>query len=272
MATDLKARVENKVANVAKKPETVKEYIQAMQPQIEKALPKMISVDRFTRIALTAVSSTPALAGCDPMSFVGALMQSAALGLEPNTPMGQSYLIPFRNTKKGIVECTFQIGYKGLIELAHRSGEMQSIEARCVYENDDFEFEYGLNGKLEHKPAMQNRGELIAVYATYHLVNGGYGFEVMSVDDIKAHAKKFSKTSGFGPWVDNFEEMARKTVLKKLLKYAPLKVEVAQALTADGGVTRDIQDDMTIVPVEYIENDISEIEAETVVAEPESKA
>jgi len=253
MATDLKARVENKVANVTKQPETVKEYIAAMQPQIEKALPKMISVDRFTRIALTAVSSTPALAKCDPMSFVGALMTSAQLGLEPNTPLGQAYLIPFKNNKKGITECTFQLGYKGLIELAHRSGEMQSIEARCVYENDDFEFEYGLHGKLEHKPAMKDRGDLIAVYATYHLVNGGYGFEVMSVDDVKAHARKFSKTSGFGPWVDNFDEMAKKTVLKKLLKYAPLKIEVMQAVAQDGTIKKDVDEDITIVPVEYAE-------------------
>lgn len=272
MANDLKSRVENKVASVEKKqPQTVKDWITAMEPQIAKALPKMVSAERFTRIALTAVSANPALAACDPMSFLGALMTSAQLGLEPNTPLGQAYLIPFKNNKKGITEATFQLGFKGLVELAHRSGEMQSIEARVVYANDDFEFEYGLSGKLEHKPAMVNRGEMIAVYAVYHLKNGGFGFEVMSVEDVRNHAKKFSKTSGFGPWVDNFEEMAKKTVLKKVLKYAPLKIEEAQqAMASDESVKAELSDDMSLVTPTYIDIDTEEITAQVDLPTPQT--
>ncbi|NCC91426.1 MAG: recombinase RecT, partial [Spirochaetia bacterium] len=95
-----------------KEPQTLKDFVIAMQDQIAKALPSVITAERFTRIALTALSSNPKLAECDRNSFLGGLMQAAQLGLEPNTPLGQAYLIPFRNKKKGITECQFQIGYK----------------------------------------------------------------------------------------------------------------------------------------------------------------
>lgn len=193
-----------------KQPNSIKEWIVAMKPQIEAALPSVITAERFTRMALTAVSSNPQLAQCTPASFMGAMMQAAQLGLEPNTPLGQAYLIPFRN--KGQLEVQYQTGYKGLIELAHRSGEFKNIEARVVYENDDFQFEYGLEPKLYHKPVMVNRGEVIAYYAVYTLVNGGFGFEVMSIEDIKNHAKQYSKaySSGYSPWKTSFDEMAKK--------------------------------------------------------------
>ena len=187
-----------------KKPQTLKEWTQAMLPQIAKALPAVITPERFTRIALTALSSNPKLAECDRNSFLGALMQAAQLGLEPNTPLGQAYLIPFKNKKRGIVECQFQVGYKGLIDLAYRSGEVTTVQAYCAYENDEFNYELGLEPVLVHKPAIRDRGELQYVYAIFKLKNGGYGFEVMSVDDIHQHAKKYSQaySSSFSPWED----------------------------------------------------------------------
>ena len=101
-------------------PKTIREYIKTMEPEIAKALPSVITPERFTRITLSALSTTPKLAECSPKSFLGAMMTAAQLGVEPNTPLGQAYLIPFRN--KGVLECQFQLGYKGLIDLAYRSG------------------------------------------------------------------------------------------------------------------------------------------------------
>ena len=189
---------------------SIKEWIVAMKPQIEKALPSVITPDRFTRMALTAVAQNPKLGECSPASFCGAMLQAAQLGLEPNTPLGQAYLIPFMN--KGKMEAEFQLGYKGMIDLAHRSGEFKSIEARVVYENDDFDFEYGLDGTIHHKPALQDRGNPIAYYAVYKLVNGGYGFEVMSKEDIDVHARKYSRAfnSSFSPWKTAYDQMAMK--------------------------------------------------------------
>lgn len=216
-----------------KAPMTLKDYVMSMESQIAKALPSVITPERFTRIALTALSSNPALAQCDRNSFLGGLMQAAQLGLEPNTPLGQAYLIPFKNNKKGIVECQFQIGYKGLIDLAYRSGEMASIYAHAVYEHDEFSFEYGLEQKLVHKPAMKNRGAVVAYYAVFKLKNGGYGFAVSSVEDITKHAKKYSQAfdSSYSPWKTEFDEMAKKTAIKAVLKYAPIKTEFVMAAT-----------------------------------------
>lgn len=237
-----------------KQPSTIKEYIMAYQSQIAKALPSVMTPERFTRIALSAVSNTPKLAECTPNSFVAALMNAAQLGLEPNTPLGQAYLIPFRNNKKNITECQFQIGYKGLIDLAYRSGDVRTVQAHIVYENDKFEFEYGLEPQLKHIPAKENRGDAVWVYAVFKLVNGGEGFEVMSMEDVRAHARKYSKAYSSGPWQTNFDEMAKKTIIKRVLKYAPMKTEFVRGTVADETVSRidlDADDETPIIQPDY---------------------
>lgn len=245
--------------SVAKKqPQTIKDYINAMSGEIAKALPQVMTPERFTRIALSAVSNTPKLGNCTPQSFLGAMMNAAQLGLEPNTPLGQAYLIPFENRKKGVTECQFQIGYKGLIDLAYRSGEVKMIDAQTVYENDEFEYELGMDPVLKHKPARTNRGNPIYFYATFKLTNGGQGFQVMSIEDVQTHAKKYSKTYNNGPWQTNFEEMAKKTVLKKLLKYAPLKTEFVKQVTSDETIKTSISDHMEDVPNEYMDVEYEE--------------
>lgn len=228
-----------------KKPATIKDYIVAMQSQITKALPSVITPERFTRIVLTAVSNNPQLASCTPKSFLGAMMQAAQLGLEPNTPLGQAYLIPYRN--KGVLEAQFQIGFKGLIDMAYRSGEITDISAHAVYENDEFEFEYGLTPKLVHKPVLKDRGRIILYYGVYHTKSGGHGFEVMSVEDVEEHRKKYSQagSSKYSPWNTNFDSMAKKTVLKRLLKYAPIKTEFARGISADETIKSNISENMT---------------------------
>jgi recombination protein RecT len=206
-----------------KKVTTIKDYVKLYEGEIARALPQVITPERFSRMVTTAITQTPKLAECTPQSFVGSMLTAAQLGLEPNTPLGQAYLIPYKN--KGVMTCQFQLGYKGLIDLVHRSGEIKSIEARVVHKNDVFEYELGLEPKLVHKPAATDRGEAIWYYAIYHLKNGGYAFEVMSREDVEQHARKYSKSFGTGPWQTEFDEMAKKTVLKKVLKYAPLKTD-----------------------------------------------
>ena len=242
-------------------PKNIKQWITAMQPQVEKALPSVITPERFTRMALTAVSMNPDLGACTPESFCGAMMQAAQLGLEPNTPLGQAYLIPYNNSRKGTKEAQFQLGYRGMIELAHRSGQFKNIEAHEVCENDDFDYEYGLEPKLHHKPALGDRGKVIAYYAVYTLVNGGYGFEVMSREDVAAHRAKYSKAR-HSPWDTEFDAMAKKTVIKKALKYAPISVEFARGMAADGTIKTELSEDMVDMPAEPIEAEVVDDQAE----------
>lgn len=232
---------------------TIKDYLKAYEGEFAKALPSVLTPERFTRMALTALTKTPKLAECSPASFMAAMLEAAQLGLEPNTPLGQAYLIPYGKS------CQFQIGYKGLIDLAHRSEELKSIEAHAVYENDEFDFEFGLAPKLVHKPAMKDRGEVIWYYAVYHLVNGGYGFEVMSREDVEAHARKYSKTFSNGPWQTEFDEMAKKTVLKKVLKYAPLKSDFIRGVAADETMSKvEFEDNDVIIVDDVIDLDSEE--------------
>lgn len=223
---------------------TMQGLIQAMEPQIRKALPSVITPERFTRMVLTALSSTPKLQTCTPQSFLGAMMQAAQLGVEPNTSLGQAYLIPYGNV------CQFQLGYKGLIDLAYRSGEVSFIQAHEVHEGDEFSFEYGLEPKLKHIPAQKDRGNVIMYYAVLKLKNGGVGFEVMSREDVEKFAMKKSKAYRSGPWQTDFDEMAKKTVLKKVLKYAPLKTEFARAVATDETVKSTLSDHMADEPNE----------------------
>lgn len=243
-----------------KSPQTIKDWIKVMEPEIKKALPSVITPERFTRMALTAISVNPKLAECTPQSFMGALMNAAQLGLEPNTPLGQAYLIPFENKRQvngkwtKVPEVQFQIGYKGLIDLAHRSGEFLSIQAHEVYENDDFDYEYGLEPKLYHKPVMTNRGNVICYYALYKLKNGGSGFEIMSKEDVAEHAKKYSQSfnSNYSPWTKNFDEMAKKTILKKVLKYAPIKTDFQRNIAEDSTIKTELSEDMSDIPSENV--------------------
>lgn len=261
----MEGKIQNQLAQKKPEQKTMQQYIKSMEGEIKKALPSVITPERFTRIVLSAISVNPKLGSCTPASFLGAMMTSAQLGLEVNTPLGQAYVLPYSN--KGTLEAQFQLGYKGLIDLAYRSGEVESIQAHVVYENDEFSCEYGLEPKLVHKPADSDRGEAIKVYAVFKTKSGGFGFEVMSMEDVRKHAAKYSKAYGssFSPWKTSFEEMAKKTVLKRVLKYAPLKTEFVRAATQDEVIKNTISDDMYDVPNEnIIDAEFSEVvDAET---------
>lgn len=243
-----KKQQQNAVQAAEKKQLTMRDYVKKMSGAIEQALPTVITPERFTRMVFTALSVNPQLNNCTPDSFVGAMMTAAQLGVEPNTALGQAYIIPYRN--KGVLEAQFQLGYKGLIDLAYRSGDVSIIQAHEVYENDTFEYELGLDPKLKHIPATKNRGNVISYYAMFKTKDGGYGFEVMSREDVEAHAQKYSKSYGSysSPWKSNFDEMAKKTVLKKVLKYAPLKSDFARQVEQDSSIKHGIHKNMMDEP------------------------
>ena len=252
------------------KPATMQAYIKQMENEIKKALPSVITPERFTRIVLSALSANPKLQECTPQSFLGAMMTAAQLGVEPNTPLGQAYLIPYFNGKEKRLECQFQLGYKGIMDLAYRSGDVSTIQAHAVYENDEFVFEFGLDPKLRHIPAKSDRGAPTHFYAVFRTKDGGYGFEVMSIDDVRQHAQKYSKAFSSGPWQSNFEEMAKKTVLKKVLKYAPLKSDFVRGLSADETIKTEVSEDMYSVPSHFVEADYTVDESTgEVVPQPE---
>jgi recombination protein RecT len=261
----MSGKIQNQVATTnSGEKKTMQQYIKSMEGEIAKALPSVITPERFTRMVLSAISVNPALGQCTPKSFLGAMMCAAQLGVEPNSGLGQAYILPYKN--HGVLEAQFQLGYKGLIDLAYRSGEVEVVQAHVVYENDKFECEYGLNPKLTHIPADKDRGEPIKVYAMFKTKSGGYGFEVMSMEDVRLHASKYSKAydTSFSPWKSNFEEMAKKTVLKKCLKLAPLKSDFVRGVSQDGTVKSEISDDMYSVPNETVyETDFVEVDTTT---------
>lgn len=255
------------LANTAKrqvkveKPEyKMKKYVQSMSGEIEKALPSVMTLERFKRIVDSAISANPKLGQCTPNSFLASMMTAAQLGLEPNTPLGQAYLIPYRN--HGVMECQFQAGYKGLIELAYRSGEVTLVQAHEVCENDDFTYSFGLNPDLHHVPAANDRGAVTHYYAIWKGKNGGFGFEVITREEVEKHAKKFSKSYNNGPWQTNFDEMAKKTVLKKALKYAPMKTDFVAAILADETIKHDISSEMWTVDSVQVEEPQDDVVAE----------
>jgi recombination protein RecT len=177
------------------------------------------------KVALTSVNKTPALLGCTKESLLQSVMMAAELGLEPGGMLGEGYLIPYGKI------CQFIPGYRGLISLARRSGQIISLEAHIVHERDKFTYELGLESKLVHIPNIdeEDLGPVKFVYAVAKLSGGGVQFEVMSKAQVDSIRRR-SKSGSSGPWVSDYEEMARKTVVRRLFKYLPVSVELVKAL------------------------------------------
>lgn len=261
------AKTNGKGGSPAKdKPKTIEDYLKQMAPAMSQALPKHMDVDRLMRLTMTTIRTTPELREADVGSLLGGVMQAAQLGLEPGL-LGQCYLLPFQNRKKGITEVQFIIGYKGMIDLARRSGHIQSIYAHAVYENDDFEYELGLDPKLKHTPSMDaDKGEYIGSYAVAHFKDGGYQMEFMPKAEIeKRRNASPGGRSKYSPWNNYYEEMANKTVIRHMWKYLPISVEIQQHVAHDEGVARDIKnitpnDDIFLEAPDYIDMDTGEID------------
>jgi recombination protein RecT len=223
-----------------------------VQAQIKAALPRHMTAERMARIATTEMRKVPKLAQCDPMSFLGAVIQCAQLGLEPGNALGHAYLLPFdRNIKVGSqwqkrTEAQVIIGYRGMIDLARRSGQIVSIDARAVYEGDKFDCKLGLDAKLEHEPDWQNPNRAVPdklrfVYAVAKLKDGGIQFDVMSRAEVEG-VRARSKAAESGPWVTDYSAMALKTVVRRLFKFLPVSIEIQQAVgideMADAGISQ----------------------------------
>ena len=231
------------IAEHHEKPKTIAALLldPSVKQQMALALPKHVTADRLARIALTEVRKNPKLMRCDQASFLGAVMQCAALGLEPGGALGHCYLLPFEKREKVggqwktvRTDVQFILGYRGMIDLARRSGQIVSLEARAVYAKDKFEVELGLDSNIVHKPAWEeaDRGQLTFVYAVAKLVGGGVQFDVMSRAEIeKVRAR--SKAKDNGPWVTDFDQMSVKTVVRRLFKYLPVSIEIQRAVGLD---------------------------------------
>lgn len=213
--------------------DTMRALLEKAKPQLASVLPKHLTPDRLMRIALAAMSRSPKLMDCTPQSVLLSVMHAAQLGLEAGGPLGHAYLVPYRN-KNGTMECQLIPGYRGLIELARRSGQIANIEAHVVRAGDRFRCAFGLSPVLEHEPdwGAESPGDLRCVYSVAHLKDGGTQVEVMTKAEVESIRKR-SKASDSGPWMTDYDEMARKTVVRRLAKYLPMSTEMAQALALE---------------------------------------
>lgn len=216
-----------------------RETLSKMEKQFAMALPKHLKPERLIRIVLTEVTKNPKLLDCSEGSMIGAILQAAQLGLEPGGVLGQAYLVPFKNYKKGgALECQLITGYKGLIKLAYQSGEVGAIRARVVREKDAFRYHYGLEEQLVHEPWRgPEAGELVAVYAVAKIKGVDEAqFLVLERWEADLIRHKFSASADKGPWVDDFDEMAKKSALRRLCKLLPASTEnqaLARAVALD---------------------------------------
>ena len=262
--------------------------------QLQQVAAAHMKPERMMRLMANAVRTTPKLAECDPMSLLGGLMTCAGLGLEPNTIMGHAYLIPFKNNRKNITEVQLVIGYKGLIDLARRSGHITSIAAGIHYSDDDlWDYEEGTESRLRHVPGPQE-GDKRHAYAIAKFKDGGHAYVVLPwAKVIRTRdgsqgwqtAKKFGKTAQ-SPWALYEDEMAQKTAVRALAKFLPLSVEFRDAMTVDGSRTdfaafaMDPSGQLDITPEDdeggaMIDGEASaadEDQGEEAEAEPEKKA
>lgn len=225
--------------NVAVKQQVdqVRDLLEKMKPQMEAALPRHITPDRMARVAVTCITNTPKLLNCDRTSLLSAIMACSQLGLEPDGLLGQAYLIPFGN------KVQFIAGYKGLIDLARRSGDVSSILAKEVYENDIFEVDYSQEPPFKHRPLLRGeRGEVIMFWCLARFKDGGYHWDYMTVEEVNAIrdnsngykaalsiAAKYKKDPD-SPWIKNYIEMGKKTVVRRICKYLPMSVSRVAAI------------------------------------------
>ena len=250
-------------SEAVEKRRTIKQLVEAQREQIARALPKHLDADKFARIVLTEVNRTPKLADCTSASLLGAVMLAAQLGLEPG-PLGHCYLIPYRVRQVDTVQ--FQLGYKGIIDLARRSGELLSLVGRAVRPGDEFEYEYGLDEKLVHRPAGGNEDQAAThFYAVAKFKDGGHVFVVLTrgqVEGYRLRSQSQKKTEPpSGAWATDYEAMAIKTAIRRLAPYLPLTIEAARGVEADGQVIHFTGDGVGDIDLERVDEHQEAIEA-----------
>lgn len=218
-------------------------YNDQAKQQLAAVAAKHMSPERLMRVTANAIRTTPKLQEAEPLSFLGALMQCAALGLEPNSVLGHAYLVPFKNNRKGVVEVQVIIGYKGYKALAWRSGQISSIHADVAYDDDEeWSFSYGTDTHLRHKPGPKN-GNKTHAYCHVQLAEGGQAFVVMPWEEVirtrdKSQnwqaAVRYNKTKD-SPWSTHEDVMGAKTAVRYLFQRGdvPISIEMAEAMSID---------------------------------------
>jgi recombination protein RecT len=214
---------------------SVSALIERNREAIAHSLPKHLTLERIVRLAITELRSNPRLLDCDTSSLMSAIVKASQVGLELGGNMGQVYLVPYRDQVQLI------IGYRGLLTLVRRSGAVTSFQTHVVYEKDFFELEYGLEEKIKHIPSRDgDPGRMTHVYAIARMRDGGVQYEVMNRAQVDAIRTR-SRSSGNGPWVTDYDEMARKTVVRRLFKYLPMSIEMADAMSVDDDTDESIK-------------------------------
>ncbi len=230
---------QNAIAVVGSK-NNLKHLMGQAKSSIADIIPKHITAERVLKMSLVAASKTPKLMECTKDSFLKSVMTASECGLDFSGTTGQGYLVPYYSKKLGAHECQFIAGYRGLMDMARRSGKVTRLESRVVYKNDKFKFSYGINQTIEHTPCMTgDRGEIICVYAIAQLSDGSIQSEVMPIEDVE-EIRTRSKAKDSGPWKTDYSEMARKTVLRRLCKYIPSSQEMEKLIAADPEVDVEI--------------------------------
>ena len=214
----------------------------SMQAQLKLALPRTCTPERLARLVLTQIRTTPKLLDCTRESLLGAIMQVAQLGLEPGV-QGQAWLIPYGK------ECTLVVGYRGLAQLAWRSGLVKSINARAVYAKDEYDYDFGTD-EIHHRAHSDPTSDALThAYTIIHTTNGGRLWDCMSRVELDAIRKR-ARAGNNGPWVTDFSEMCKKTVLRRLFKTAPMSADLQTAMTledaADAGHSQGLDFEIPI--------------------------
>lgn len=235
------------------KPKTIFEWLrdERFRAEIERAIPRHLNPDRLLRITMTVLRQTPELGECSVHSLLAAVLQCAQLGLEPGV-LGHVYLVPFKSSKLRQKLVQVIIGYKGLIELARRSGQIESISARLVYANDEFEMTFGIQDTLRHVPwymrdGVSEPGPIRGGYSVARFRDGGYHLHYLPIQVIEQRRKR-SRAADEGPWKTDYEAMCLKTVVRDAAKWWPLSAEVARGIAQDESVKRDFDDVDAEVP------------------------
>ena len=225
--------------------------------ELGNALPTHVKVEKFQRVAMSAIQQNPALLNCDRKSLFASCMTAAQLGLFTDGFLGEAYLVPYKD------KVQFQPGYRGLIKLVRQSGDINSISSNVVYENDHFDYELGDNEHILHKPVLGSRGDMIFVYAIAKFKDGSVQRVVLTRADVMK-IKKSSQSSGskYSPWQTFEEEMWKKTAIKRLCKLLPLNTDIQQAITISDQA--DIGNQATLVNDDLV----VESEAEEIIEEP----
>jgi len=211
----------------------VRGAITKMGPEFKKALPAHVNVERFQRVAMTAVQNNPDLLNVDRRSLYNAAMRAAQQGLLPDGREGA--IVTFSGKAQWMVMVS------GLQKLVRNSGEVSTWSVQAVYENDTFDYTLGDDEHITHKPALRNRGSIIGAYSIVLMKDGERSREFMDVDQINAIRNR-SRSGKSGPWVSDFDEMAKKTVVRRHSKRLPMSTDLDDLLRSD--------DDLFMPPAE----------------------